>query len=309
MPAFKDNEFRFDPTLEDGVTPPEDTLSAPEFGGASGGRAREGASRHERLKRLFLVPVASAIAAVSIIFASLGSDPLGNDFLNKPSSSVVTPTTPVTPTPTPPKPSTDTEPPETEKTPDEYDDSFPAIVNADPDFAGDFAWAGMGSEEYLIVDGNFLHAGTYYSTSGVDIVGAIPGASYDKETNTLTLTDYHGSFIDANLMGNGFKIELVGDNSLDYVQAWGAMYGGSVTFTGEGSITLNENKTAVSGINLNCEGSPSRLMIDRGVTLDVYGSPALSINDSTVDDTVVYLKPIVMSGDTNGERVTFAPGE
>ena len=107
--------------------------------------------------------------------------------------------------------------------------------------AGGTAWSGLGSEEYLYVDSQYLHAGTIYTDNGTAI-GTVSGASYDKTTNTLTLNNFTGGVIDANLLGNGFKIELIGENSLDYICIWGAMYGGSVTFTGSGSIKINENQ-------------------------------------------------------------------
>ena len=317
MPRSMKDEYSFDPSLEDGAAPREfsgaEEISrpAPEYGGRSGG-AESAASRHDRLKKLFLLPVAAAVATVSIVFASLGSDPLGNDFLNKTSVSPVAPsgteTTPGTDT-TPAD--TETDAPDTEETPVEYDDKFPTLPNADPDFAGDYAWAGMGSEEYLIVDGNFLHCGTFYTDGGYTAAN-IPGAEYDRTTNTLTLTNFHGDSIDANLMGNGFKIKLVGDNSLGFVQAWGAMYGGSITFTGDGSLTVNADRVYVSGLNLNCEDSPSCVMIDRDVTLEIYGSagnPAITVSDSTVDETLVYLKPIEMTGSIDSDHVIFAPAE
>ncbi len=181
-------------------------------------------------------------------------------------------------------------------------DPFPKLGNLDPDFAGKYAWSGQGSEEYVVVsaDGvnnSFLHAGTYYTASGVK-AGGVSGASYDRSTNTLTLTDYHGAFVDVNLMGNGFTVKLVGDNTLDYLSVWGAMYGGSVTFTGDGSLTLNKSGKAASGLLLNCEYSASCLMIDSGVTLEIYGQPALFIGDSLMEETIFVREPVRMSGGT-----------
>ena len=172
--------------------------------------------------------------------------------------------------------------------------AFPTLPNLDPDFAGKYAWSGLGTEEYLVVaksstDYAYLVAGSYYTDNGVTAQN-VSGASYDKSTNTLTLTDYHGSFIDANLMGNGFKIKLVGDNSLDAVQIWGAMYGGSVTFTGSGTLTINKSGASATGLLLNCEESASCLMIDSGVTLDIYGDNALVISASTME-TSLYVHP------------------
>ncbi len=169
------------------------------------------------------------------------------------------------------------------------------LSNLEPDFAGEYAWAGEGSEEYVIVDGHYLHAGTYYTTHSTAIE-TLSGASYDKTTNTLTLNNYNGSYIDVNLMGNGFTIELIGDNSLGYIKAWGAMYGGSVTFTGNGSIKINENGASDVGLYLECEDSPSCLMIDKSATVEIFGKQAIMIHRTTLERSIYTLKPIVMTG-------------
>ena len=160
--------------------------------------------------------------------------------------------------------------------------------------------------EYIVVDGNYLHAGTIYTDGGTTIA-TVSGASYDKATNTLTLNNYKGSFIDCNLMGNSFKIKLVGENSLDYIRMWGAMYGGSVTFTGSGSIKLNESGNAPTGIFLEAENSPSCIMIDRDVTVEVFGSQAIIVHCTTLETAIYTLKPITITGGTpaSGEFVVY----
>ncbi|MBR4798738.1 MAG: hypothetical protein IK047_00600, partial [Clostridia bacterium] len=184
---------------------------------------------------------------------------------------------------------------------DAEDDEFPKLPNTEPDFDGDYAWADDGSEEYIIVDSNYLHAGTYYTDKGV-ATGDISGASYDKKTNTLTLNNYSGVFIDTNLMGNGFKIELVGDNELEYLQVWGAMYGGSVTFTGSGKLTLNSAQDRMCGLILMAEDSKSCIMVDSGVTLDVYGATAaIVVSASKLDEAIYYRKDIKLTGGKGGK--------
>lgn len=73
----------------------------------------------------------------------------------------------------------------------------------------------------------------------------MPDAWYDISTNTLTLDNFTGEVLEVNLMGNGFTINLIGENHLDELIMWGAGYGGSVTFTGTGSLTLNEDRCAL----------------------------------------------------------------
>ena len=58
-------------------------VTSREFSGKSGGEESQRAGLHGLLKRMMLFPVASAIATVSIVFSSLGYDPLGDDFLNQ----------------------------------------------------------------------------------------------------------------------------------------------------------------------------------------------------------------------------------
>ena len=101
-------------------------------------------------------------------------------------------------------------------------------------------------------------------------------------------------------MGNGFKIKLVGDNYLDYIRIWGAMYGGSVTFTGNGTLKLNSTGKSPlgAGLWLECEESPSAVMIDKEATVEVYGSKAIVINCTTLETAIYMRSPVTVSGGT-----------
>lgn len=432
MQHLKQDEYPFDPSLEDGRTPSE-TASADEFASlpdetvftapedsaaeefVSGVRSKEEDGEKTSpllLQKLAFFFVTAVIAALSILFAASGIDPLGNDFLNSGSAAVIpsSPSSPSSPS-VPSSPSTvkktsvtlptlngkvtynyhvtyapdgdtysgteytekdmyssarswivskggdpdslvlydydltatgketsddfvmvgdmddlenayiisgtivetyilevwyegyakGTSAPVTEK----YDDAFPVLPNPDPDFDGNYAWSLIspspgykgGTEEYLIVDSVYLVAGTVYTDAGTSI-GKVSGASYDMATNTLTLTNFHGSRIEGNLMGNGFKIKLIGDSSIDELMMWGAMYGCSVTFTGNGSIKINENNKASTGVGIyfECEDSMSCLMIDREATVEVFGDYAIVIHRTLMDKAIYALKPIKMTG-------------
>ena len=314
------DEFIFDPGIEDAPLPaefgeyggitdfgapaPEETvpleipvtLSEQETGGPdirTGAGAGENLSkskktRHEIVKKIMYVMIASVVAGVTMIYSSFGVDPLGSDFLVKglfpPSGS--SSTTPVTP----------------------GSSSFPKLPNLNPEYAGNYAWSGLGSEEYILINNTtYIVAGTAFTTGGAlgtnVTPGTVPGAVYDSATNTLTLTNFTGSSIETNLMGNGFTIELVGGNSLDHLSVWGASYGGSVTFTGTGTLVLNKgggkgHPVGDAGLYLACEESASCVMIDKGVTLDIYGQNAIIIEMTTLEQAIYTLDPIVVTGGT-----------
>ncbi len=179
--------------------------------------------------------------------------------------------------------------------------SFPELDNPDPDFAGTYAWGGMGSEAYVRVgsdddaDWQYLYAGSYWRDyeGAEDFTGT--GAVYDQGTNTLTLTNFSCSALDVNMMGNAFKINLVGENTIGRIVVWGAGYGGSVTFTGNGSLTVDaEDEIALL---LECEGAASCLMVDSGVkiTLNSYRQ-ALLVRGTALDQGIYFKRRLSMIG-------------
>ncbi len=153
------------------------------------------------------------------------------------------------------------------------------------------------SDEYLKVTGaggeTYLCAGGYYTKRMLVTESSLPGCSYDKETNTLTLEDFSepNYVIEGNLMGNGFTIKLIGDNMIGRLILHGGGYGGSVTFTGSGSLTINPKFVEENGIYLNAGRSRSCVMVDKDVELNVNGGfAAIKIEDS-MDDTCIYVRP------------------
>ena len=214
--------------------------------------------------------------------------------------------------------------------PDPYSvDAFPTLENLNPDFAGDYAWSGEGTEEYIRFARSgdkrytYLQMGSVWGTYGITLEdgtfspnteGTDANARYDKETNVLTLENFNALALDTNLMGNGFTINLIGENHIQYITCWGAMYGGSVTFTGDGSLYVNENRSYNYGITLNAENSTSCIMVDRNAYVEVQGSEmAILVADSFADQCVYYLKPQRLSGGAPAKGVfdennNFIPG-
>ena len=62
------------------------------------------------------------------------------------------------------------------------------------------------------------------------------------------------------------------------------------------------------GIRLQGEFSQSCLMIDRGATVDVYGSPAILIGATSMEQSLYWLSPVIMTGGEmkNGDFVQYS---
>lgn len=101
---------------------------------------------------------------------------------------------------------------------------------------------------------------------------SVKGAVYDKSTNTLTLTncnmpDYR---LTTNMMGDNFKIKLVGTSHIGMLSAWGDFYGGSVEIIGDGKLYVNEQQKMSSAVLLQPEGTKSYFRISGNAEVYVY---------------------------------------
>ena len=102
----------------------------------------------------------------------------------------------------------------------------------------------------------------------------IEGAAYDRETNTLTLTYFNHPELNlgTNMMGDDFALKVVGECALGGIFVFGDRWGGSLRFTGTGTLTVNESKEGETALNLYAEYSDSTLHFDKDVTVKLYGS-------------------------------------
>ena len=128
---------------------------------------------------------------------------------------------------------------------------------------------GPNTGEYSAAYINIYNRGGTNTNHFVYVTGSqkaetVKGAVYDKKTNTLTLTNYkHPTMsIEANEMGDDFKIKLVGDNQIKSLIVWGYGYGGSVEILGDGTLTINKNKGKNCGITMQPEGTKAVLKVD-----------------------------------------------
>lgn len=88
------------------------------------------------------------------------------------------------------------------------------------------------------------------------------GLDYDEKTNTLTVTNFTANLLDTNEMGDDFKIRLVGDSKLEMLRIWGYGYGGSVTFIGDGTLTVDR-------FWMRAEGSDTALTVKDSAKISV----------------------------------------
>ena len=139
------------------------------------------------------------------------------------------------------------------------------------------AASGPNTGEYSAAYINIYDRGGTNTNHFVYVTGSqkaetVKGAVYDKKTNTLTLTNYkHPTMsIEANEMGDDFKIKLVGDNQIKSLIVWGYGYGGSVEILGDGTLTINKNKEKNCGITMQPEGTKAVLKVSGKAVVDVY---------------------------------------
>ncbi|MFR3483811.1 MAG: LPXTG cell wall anchor domain-containing protein [Clostridia bacterium] len=143
--------------------------------------------------------------------------------------------------------------------------AVPAFAENGPS-SGDMssAWVQLVQGE----TGKFL-----YSNSGK--VDTVEGAVYDKATNTITLTNYNHPemTLATNEMGDDLKLHLVGDNHIAELAVWGFGWGGNLEITGDGSLTINENKTSqTAAIRFMAEGTQGLLKVGSNASVTAYKS-------------------------------------
>ncbi|MDD6069204.1 MAG: leucine-rich repeat domain-containing protein [Clostridiales bacterium] len=126
----------------------------------------------------------------------------------------------------------------------------------------------------------------------------LSGASYDKTTNTLTITNLSADnmIMETNVMGDDFTMNVVGNCSIGQIKVWGDGYGGTLNITGNGTLTVNSKKLYDNAIVLNAEGSNASLNFGKDVNVNLYAKQ----NTAEVIMTAV---------DAANKAVTFANGQ
>lgn len=146
--------------------------------------------------------------------------------------------------------------------------AVPAFAENGPSF-GD-----MSSAWVQLYDSRGSYFGDVLYSNGGE-ADTVEGAVYDKATNTITLTNYNHPemTLATNEMGDDLKLHLVGDNHIAELVVWGFGWGGNLEITGDGSLTINENKTSqTAAIRFMAEGTPGLLKVGSNASVTAYKS-------------------------------------
>lgn len=146
--------------------------------------------------------------------------------------------------------------------------------------------------------------------------GSIKGIKYDLAANTLRLEDVDMPYatLEVLCMGDDFKVNVAGTNSLSRITVIGSGYGGNIEFTGNGTLELNKNinedeKTnpllaEKPSLTILAENTEGRITIGPDVHLTVYKQNrkyVLSIEGSTESQA-----PQSVAGESLRRRLTFS---
>ena len=198
------------------------------------------------------------------------------------------------------------------------DSAFPDLPNLAPNSPVPGAVLD-GSSSYYVLDEDYIQVFdrnadqwefVYVNRNQPASVVTKPGLTYNRNTNTLTLNNYRGAGISANLLGNSFTVELIGENVLtqDFM-VWGFYTGGSIRFTGSGSLSINSSMTSPYGLYLECEFSESCVMIEDSVTLNIYGKEKAVLIDSSSHGKGFYLKSSAPYPGVNQAVISQTPAD
>ena len=148
-----------------------------------------------------------------------------------------------------------------------------AVGMAVPAFAANGPSSGDYSSAYLRLGNSEDGYQTLFANSGQ--IDDVSGAVYDKASNTVTLTNYNNptNILVANEMGDDLKLKLIGDNHISELVVYGFGWGGNLEIIGDGSLTINENKTSqTAAIRFMAEETQGLLKVGSNASVTAYKS-------------------------------------
>lgn len=139
---------------------------------------------------------------------------------------------------------------------------------------GDDCYLAYVSAWEMISDGNGnTHSKDYvFFADNTAYSDVYDGISYDIDSNTLFLKNASadGLAFSANVMGDDFKINVSGICSIGRITVYGDGYGGNLTITGTGTLTVNKNKVYQSAITMSAEETAGKLTFSKDVKVNLY---------------------------------------
>ncbi len=112
--------------------------------------------------------------------------------------------------------------------------------------------------------------------NGITNNDAIQGATYDKDSNTLTLKDFKHPEICLYTvdMGDDFTLKIEGECELNQISMNTDDYGDSLSITGDGSLYVNPEKSqrVDDAVQFIADGAQCKLHVDDTVSVYFYGN-------------------------------------
>ncbi len=135
-------------------------------------------------------------------------------------------------------------------------------------------------DHYVYISDNLKNERDAYTESSPYEMVSDKKVKYDKKTNTLTLNNYSGEGITVNMMGDDFKIELIGENNLERLYLYTDYYDNNLTLTGNGTLNISGGNydsdwaEGETGLKLFCESDEAKtaLTVEKEATLHIVGS-------------------------------------
>lgn len=119
---------------------------------------------------------------------------------------------------------------------------------------------------------NEINHGIFVYNRGINNNGIISGATYDEQTNTLTLNNMNtkGGLITYGT-GDDFKINVIGENSIGYIECKNAE---NVTITGKGTLNVNQSQKNENAVIINSNSSEKGInfTVEKTVNVNLYAS-------------------------------------
>ena len=180
-----------------------------------------------------------------------------------------------------------------------------------------FAWMTGGprlaindSEEHLI----YYRQGMTESSPIVTDNEAVPGATYDKASNTLTLDNVKlpNNSMRVYFMGDDFKLCVKGDCELGFIGVYNKLgyYSTSLSITGSGTLTVNKEKKNDNAIYFFADvATLTNFDIASSVTVHLYAkeNASESVPQNVMRIWSTYADPAITVGGKTIPEVKSAP--